>query len=74
MFMKVIDSLLQDLDSPLASHITSLGPNPFKVLPSGKQIDTNRDFTDTLRAMTQLGLSEHVQNEISKVCIVTPLN
>lgn len=62
-----MESLSKDTESSLGRFVHSMGPDPFRALPVGKCINTDRDFSATLQAMAQLGLSEEAQGEITKV-------
>ncbi|XP_053376032.1 unconventional myosin-XIX-like isoform X2 [Mercenaria mercenaria] len=68
-FYQVMDSLSKSEGTILGQLVQEMGRDAFKVLPVGKNIDTNRDLEDTLKAMTQIGIPEEMQGEITKVLV-----
>ncbi|XP_060581862.1 unconventional myosin-XIX-like isoform X2 [Ruditapes philippinarum] len=68
-FYQIMESVCQSGDTVLGKLVQDMGKDTFKVLPVGKDIATNRDLQETLKAMTQIGIPETMQGEITKVLV-----
>lgn len=56
-----------DTDSPLGGLVRELGKDAFRTLPVVRHRHAHRELNITLQAMTEIGLSEGIQQDVIKV-------
>lgn len=68
-FYQMMNSLQDSTDPMMHSMLQKMGEISFKWIPVGKSIQTNRNLVETQTAMTEIGLSQDIQNDVMKILL-----